>query len=79
MFKTLDGGIETLSFKEIFVFGSNFERHHNGGAAKTALNKFGAIYGHGVNLQGQSYSIPTFHNAGLFGGFYGPAFCLHTR
>jgi len=30
-----------------------------GGAARVALNKFGAIWGQGVGLQGQSYAIPT--------------------
>ena len=53
--------IESLSFNEIFVFGSNLEGHHNGGAAKVALNKFGAIYGQGVGLQGKCYALPTMH------------------
>ena len=44
---------------EVFVFGSNLAGHHGGGAAWTALNKFGAIYGQGIGLQGQSYAIPT--------------------
>ena len=30
-----------------------------GGAARIALEKFGAIYGQGVGLQGNSYAIPT--------------------
>lgn len=34
---------------------------HGGGAAYTALKKFGAIWGQGVGLQGQSYGIPTMH------------------
>ena len=41
-----------------FVFGSNSQGHHNGGAARTAL-KWGAIYGQGEGLQGQTYAIPT--------------------
>ena len=32
---------------------------HGGGAARIAYQYFGAIYGQGVGLQGQSYSIPT--------------------
>ncbi len=32
---------------------------HRGGAARTAVDKFGAIMGVGVGLQGQSYAIPT--------------------
>ena len=51
--------IEALRPNEVFVFGSNLQGHHNGGAARTALEKFGAQYGVGVGLQGQSYAIPT--------------------
>ena len=32
---------------------------HAGGAARVAVNRFGAIMGQGVGLQGQSYAIPT--------------------
>ena len=32
---------------------------HGGGAARIAYETFGAIWGHGVGLQGQSYGIPT--------------------
>ncbi len=53
--------ITDLKENEIFVFGSNLEGSHGGGAAKTAHNKFGAIWGQGVGLQGQSYGIPTMH------------------
>lgn len=51
--------ISTLGEDEIFVFGSNLEGHHLGGAARTAMDKFGAVWGQGVGLQGQSYAIPT--------------------
>lgn len=51
--------IDHLESGEIFVFGSNLEGHHDGGAAKYALDNFGAIYGKGVGLQGRSYAIPT--------------------
>lgn len=44
---------------KIFVFGSNLAGRHGKGAAKVALQKYGAIYGKGVGLQGQSYAIPT--------------------
>lgn len=53
--------ISDLEDNEIFVFGSNLEGHHGGGAALTAYEKFGAIWGQGVGLQGQSYGIPTMH------------------
>ena len=46
---------------EIFVFGSNLKGMHGGGAARIAYDKFGAIWGQGVGLQGQSYGIPTIH------------------
>ena len=51
--------ITSLKPNEIFVFGSNLLGHHRGGAARIALEKFGAIYGQGVGLQGNSYAIPT--------------------
>ncbi len=51
--------ITKLGEDEIFVFGSNLAGHHAGGAARVAKEKFGAIEGQGVGLQGQSYAIPT--------------------
>ena len=51
--------IGTLKSDEVFVFGSNLHGHHGGGAARAAIKKFGAIWGQGVGLQGQSYAIPT--------------------
>lgn len=51
--------IRSLDENEIFVFGSNANGYHTGGAAAFALNNFGAIYGQGEGLQGSSYAIPT--------------------
>jgi len=51
--------ITTLADNEIFVFGSNLAGTHGGGAARLAYDKFGAIWGKGVGLQGKSYAIPT--------------------
>ena len=51
--------ITELRPNEIFVFGSNLAGAHGGGAARLAYNRFGAIMGQGVGLQGQSYAIPT--------------------
>lgn len=51
--------ITHLEKNEIFVFGSNLAGAHGGGAAYIAYKKFGAIWGQGVGLQGQSYGIPT--------------------
>ena len=53
--------ITELKENEIFVFGSNLQGMHGGGAARLAYDKFGAIWGQGVGLQGQSYGIPTMH------------------
>ncbi len=53
--------ISELKENEIFVFGSNLGGFHGGGAARAALNHFGAIWGQGVGLQGRSYAIPTMH------------------
>ena len=51
--------ISELKPNEIFVFGSNHAGSHGGGAARFAYDRFGAIWGQGVGLQGQSYAIPT--------------------
>lgn len=51
--------IRNLENDEIFVFGSNLAGAHGGGAARIAAERFGAIMGQGVGLQGQSYAIPT--------------------
>ena len=53
------GFIKSLKADEIFVFGSNLAGAHGGGAARIAVEDFGAIWGQGVGLQGQSYAIPT--------------------
>ena len=34
--------IKRLSLCEVFVFGSNLDGHHSGGAARTAMDNFGA-------------------------------------
>ena len=51
--------ITSLRADEVFVFGSNLAGMHGGGAARAAFEKFGAVWGCGVGLQGQSYAIPT--------------------
>lgn len=51
--------IQELGEDEVFVFGSNLAGIHLGGAAKTAVERFGAVMGQGVGMQGQSYAIPT--------------------
>ena len=51
--------ITSLRADEVFVFGSNLAGMHGGGAARVAYERFGAVWGCGVGLQGQSYAIPT--------------------
>lgn len=56
--------INELKENEVFVFGSNLNGNHLGGAAKTAYERFGAIWGNGNGIQGighdfKSYAFPT--------------------
>ena len=51
--------ITLLGCNEIFVFGSNIGGYHSGGAARVAYERFGAQWGQGEGLQGNSYAIPT--------------------
>ena len=51
--------IKELKRNEIFVFGSNANGHHGGGAARCALDCFRAEWGKGEGITGQCYAIPT--------------------
>ena len=51
--------VKDLNGNGIFVFGSNINGEHCGGAAYVAATKFGAVEGQGFGLQGMSYAIPT--------------------
>ncbi len=51
--------ITELKKNEIFVFGSNIRGMHGGGAALIAHKKFGAQWGIGEGITGQSYALPT--------------------
>lgn len=44
---------------EIFVFGSNEAGRHGAGAARLAMQAYGAKYGEGWGFQGRSFAIPT--------------------
>ena len=57
--KTYSGMIQNLAPNQVFVFGSNTQGKHGKGAALTAKNKFGAIYGQAEGPQGRSYAIIT--------------------
>ena len=54
-----DEVITKLGENEIFVFGSNLQGMHGGGAARIAYKSFGAEWGVGVGMTGHTYAIPT--------------------
>lgn len=49
----------SIGENEVFVFGSNLAGRHGKGAAKIAKDRFGAVYGVGNGLTGNSYALPT--------------------
>lgn len=51
--------IDELGDNEVFVFGSNTAGNHQGGAARFARSKFGAVMGKGEGLYGKTYALPT--------------------
>lgn len=53
--------VDKLTRCEIFVFGSNLQGQHHGGAARMAYEKFGAEWGAGNGRTGRCYAIPTMH------------------
>lgn len=56
---TVPENINYIESNRIFVFGSNLAGRHGAGAARIAMKNFGAIYGLGYGLSGQSFAIPT--------------------
>ena len=50
--------VRSLAPDEVFVFGSNAAGRHGGGAARAAI-AFGAVWGEGHGLHGQTYAIDT--------------------
>lgn len=51
--------VTSLAPSEIFVFGSNIQGKHRGGAAAFATKNFGAQWGVGEGITGQCYALPT--------------------
>ena len=51
--------ITSLQPIDVFVFGSNLQGRHVGGAARFAAQRLGAQMGVGVGPTGQCYAIPT--------------------
>lgn len=43
----------------VFVFGSNQSGIHGAGAARVAVEQYGARYGQAYGMQGNSFAIPT--------------------
>lgn len=58
MERIASNNIKELKDNEVFVFGSNTQGAHSGGAARFAMN-FGAVYGQAFGLQGKTFAIPT--------------------
>ena len=71
--------ITSLGPNEVFVFGSNIRGQHLGGAARVAFDKFGAVWGQGVGLQGQSYAIPTMEGGVDYVAGYVDEFILFAK
>ena len=71
--------IVSLNPQEVFVFGSNRQGYHGGGAAAMAHMRFGAVWGLGVGLQGQSYAIPTMEGSVDSVGWYVDEFIAFAR
>lgn len=64
--RTTPEHIQSLEPHEIFVFGSNIQGAHGGGAARVAHQQFGAQYGVGEGLTGQSYALPSMEGTESF-------------
>ena len=76
--KITDQKITELGPNEIFVFGSNLDGHHAGGAAKLAHKEFGAEWGKGIGMTGNCYAIPTMFNTVDFIKDYVDTFINHA-
>ena len=70
--------ITRLAPNEVFVFGSNEQGLHYGGAAKAAYENFGAVMGQGNGLQGKSYAISSMSGLGIMGE-YVKEFCEFAK
>lgn len=51
--------ITSLKPNQVFVFGSNMNGYHSAGAAKQAMDEFGAEWEISEGLTGQCYAFPT--------------------
>ena len=60
--------ITRLEPGEVFVFGSNAAGMHTAGAAAMAHERFGAVWGQGHGLHGQSFAINSMSGLGILQG-----------
>lgn len=60
-----DGTLPPLNLQTVFVFGSNLAGHHAGGAARAAVEHFGAVAGQSKGRTGSAYAIPTADGNGM--------------
>lgn len=58
--------ITELNDNKVFVFGSNIDGHHAGGAARYAYDNFGAEWGVGSGRTGKCYAIDTMSGQDTF-------------
>lgn len=58
--------ITSLKPNQIFVFGSNLQGHHMGGAARQAYDKKWTKWGHSSGLMWQSFAIDTMSGKDIF-------------
>lgn len=54
------GEAEERLMKQILVFATAINGHHIKGSAQHAMSKYGAVFGCGEGLAGQSYAIPVY-------------------
>lgn len=66
MSRSTPDDLRNLPDGEIFVFGSNAGGQHGGGAARVAARDFGAEWGVGEGMSGQSYALPTMEGRAAF-------------
>lgn len=57
--KTHNGDLNSLPANGILVFGSNTQGRHGKGTALLAKQRYGAIQGQPIGLQGKSYGVVT--------------------
>ncbi len=57
--RVTDEKTSKLAENEVFVFGSNLAGIHGAGAARFAMDNFGAEYGVGEGFTGQCWALPT--------------------